>query len=148
MRVVIQRVKEARVVAEGRVTGEIQAGLLVFIAIARSDTQQDANYLVDKLIKLRIFNDGAGKMNRSILQAGGSLLIVSQFTLYGDCHKGNRPSFDLAADLEHASGLYNYFVETARATPVPVETGVFRASMAVYLVNDGPVTIICDSAQK
>ena len=147
MRIVIQRVKEARVEAEGRVTGSIGAGLLVLLGVAKTDSQQDAEYLVDKVLGLRIFPDDSGKMNRSVLDVNGSLLIVSNFTLYGDCRKGRRPSFDLAADPEKAEELYRYFVTRTRAAPITVETGIFRASMRVHLVNDGPVTLSCDSTR-
>jgi D-tyrosyl-tRNA(Tyr) deacylase len=122
--------------------------LLVFLGIARSDTAADADYLVEKLLGLRIFPDEAGKMNRNVQEAGGGLLIVSQFTLYGDCRKGRRPSFDQAAPPEQAQALYNYFVESAKRGPVPVETGVFQAAMQVHIVNDGPVTILIDSAGR
>jgi D-aminoacyl-tRNA deacylase len=145
MRIIIQRVREARVESEGRVTGAIGEGLVVFLAVAKGDADKDADYLVDRLVGLRIFPDEAGKMNRSIQDVGGSLLIVSNFTLYADCRKGRRPSFDLAAEPDQANSLYNYFVERARASPVPVETGIFRASMNVHLINDGPVTLLCDS---
>ncbi len=145
---VIQRVKEARVEAEGRVTGAIGAGLLVLLGIAKTDSHQDAEYLVDKVLNLRIFPDDAGKMNRSVREVNGGLLIVSNFTLYGDCTKGRRPSFDLAADPEKAQELYQYFVDRARTAAIPVETGIFRASMSVHLVNDGPVTLSCDSARS
>jgi D-tyrosyl-tRNA(Tyr) deacylase len=143
---VIQRVKEARVETEGRVTGAIGAGLLVLLGIAKTDSYQDADYLVDKVLGLRIFSDDSGKMNRSVREVNGGLLIVSNFTVYGDCTKGRRPSFDLAADPERAQELYQYFVNRARTAPITVETGIFRASMSVYLVNDGPVTLSCDSA--
>ncbi len=146
MRAVIQRVKEARVEVEGRVTGSIGAGLVVLVGIAKTDSLRDADYLVDKILSLRIFSDESGKMNRSVIDVDGSLLIVSNFTLYGDCRKGRRPSFDLAADPERAQELYQYFVSRARESSIMVETGVFRASMSVYLVNDGPVTLSCDSA--
>jgi D-aminoacyl-tRNA deacylase len=145
---VIQRVKEARVEAEGRVTGAIGAGLVVLLGIAKADCHQDADYLVDKVLHLRIFSDDSGKMNRSVLEVNGGLLIVSNFTVYGDCSKGRRPSFDLAADPEKAQELYLYFVNRARASPLTVETGIFRASMSVHLVNDGPVTLSCDSAHS
>jgi D-tyrosyl-tRNA(Tyr) deacylase len=108
----------------------------------------DANYLVDKLVGLRVFPDTQGKMNRNVQEAGGSLLLISQFTLYGDCRRGRRPSFDLAAPPEQAQELYNYFVGRAREGPVPVETGIFQASMKVHLVNDGPVTILMDSEDR
>ena len=145
MRVVIQRVKEARVEVDAQVTGAIGTGLLVLLGIARTDSAREAEYLVEKVLHLRVFPDAEGKMNRSVAEAGGSLLIVSQFTLYGDCRKGRRPSFDLAASPQQAASLYEYFVDAARKSAVRVETGVFQASMQVYLVNDGPVTIICDS---
>jgi D-aminoacyl-tRNA deacylase len=145
MRTVIQRVKEARVEANGQVIGTIGAGLVVLLGIAKTDSYQDADYLVEKILNLRIFPDDSGKMNRSLLEVNGGLLIVSNFTVYGDCRKGRRPSFDLAADPDKAQDVYQYFVERARKSPVSVETGVFRASMSVYLVNDGPVTLSCES---
>jgi D-tyrosyl-tRNA(Tyr) deacylase len=145
MRIVIQRVKQARVEVDGQVTGVIGPGLLVLLGIAKTDSERDAEYLAEKVLHLRIFPDSDGKMNLNIAEAGGSLLVVSQFTLYGDCRKGRRPSFDLAASRLGASRLYQYFVSAARKSAVPVETGVFQASMQVHLVNDGPVTIICDS---
>jgi D-tyrosyl-tRNA(Tyr) deacylase len=129
-------------------TGSIRTGLLVFLGVSRTDTFEDADYLAEKLLGLRIFPDDDGKMNRNVREAGGSLLIVSQFTLYGDCRKGRRPSFDQAAPPERAQDLYNYFVESARRGPVPVETGVFQAMMQVHIVNDGPVTILIDSAER
>jgi len=134
--------------AEGRVTGAIGAGLLVLLGIAKTDSYQDADYLVDKVLNLRIFSDDSGKMNRCVLEVNGGLLIVSNFTVYGNCTKGRRPSFDLAADPEKAQELYLYFVNRARTAPIAVETGIFRASMSVYLVNDGPVTLSCDSAHS
>src|ERR1041385_2537463 len=145
MRIVVQRVREARVTVESQVTGEIAVGFLVLLAIARTDTEKEADYILDKLIGLRIFPDEQGKMNRNIVDAAGELLIVSQFTLYGDCRKGRRPSFDLAAPPEKAKALYDYFVNAARRTSVPVETGIFQASMKVHLVNDGPVTLVIES---
>ena len=148
MRLVIQRVREARVTVNDGVTGSIRAGLLVFLGVSRTDTVEDADYLTGKLLGLRIFPDADGKMNRDVREAGGSLLIVSQFTLYGDCRKGRRPSFDRAAPPEQAQDLYNYFVESAKRGPVPVETGVFQAMMQVHIVNDGPVTILMDSAER
>jgi D-tyrosyl-tRNA(Tyr) deacylase len=123
-------------------------GLLVFLGVSRTDTVEDADYLTGKLLGLRVFSDEDGKMNRDVREAGGSLLIVSQFTLYGDCRKGRRPSFDQAAPPEQAQDLYNYFVESAKRGPVPVETGVFQAMMQVHIVNDGPVTILIDSAER
>ena len=147
MRLVIQRVKEARVTVNHVAAGSIETGLLVFLGVSRTDTIEDADYLTGKLLGLRIFPDEDGKMNRNVQEAGGSLLIVSQFTLYGDCRKGRRPSFDQAAPPDQAQDLYNYFVESAKRGPVPVETGVFQAMMQVHIVNDGPVTILIDSAE-
>ena len=148
MRLLIQRVSSARVVVNSNICGSIDTGLLVFAGVSRADSQQDADYLLDKLLSLRIFPDDNGKMNRSVQQASGSLLIISQFTLYGDCRRGRRPSFDQAAPPERAMVLYNYFVEAARRGPVAVETGVFQATMRVHLVNEGPVTILIDSTDR
>lgn len=132
----------------GEVTGSIQRGLLVFIGVAQTDTEADADYLLDKAAGLRIFPDESGKMNRNIREAGGALLLVPQFTLYADCRRGRRPSFDAAARGERAAQLYSYFVAEARDTGLTVQTGVFQATMAVHLINDGPVTIMLDSAEK
>jgi D-tyrosyl-tRNA(Tyr) deacylase len=143
---IIQRVKEAQVEAEGRVTGAIKEGLLVLLGIAKTDSHKDAEYLVEKALNLRVFSDDSGKMNRSVVDVGGELLVVSNFTVYGDCRKGRRPSFDLAADPEKAEELYQYFVRRARVASIRVETGIFRAAMSVSLVNNGPVTLSCDSA--
>jgi D-tyrosyl-tRNA(Tyr) deacylase len=148
MRVVVQRVSEARVDVDGSTVGAIGKGLAVLLGVAKEDTERDAEFLADKVAGLRIFPDQDGKMNRSIAEAGGGLLIVSQFTLYGDCRRGRRPSFDRAAGPEQARALYEYFVEACRARRVSVQTGVFQAMMSVYLVNDGPVTIIIDSPEK
>lgn len=148
MRLVIQRVREAHVTVNNGTAGSIRSGLLVFLGVSRTDTEEDADYLTEKLLGLRIFPDEDGKMNRNVQEAGGSLLIVSQFTLYGDCRKGRRPSFDQAAPPDQAQDLYNYFVESAKRGPVPVETGVFQAMMQVHIVNDGPVTILMDSAER
>ena len=148
MRLVVQRVREASVSVDNGTVGSIRTGLLVLIGVSRSDTRADADYLVDKLLGLRIFPDTEGKMNLDVRQAGGSLLLISQFTLYGDCRRGRRPSFDDAAPPEQAQAIYNHFVARARQGPVPVETGVFQASMLVHLVNDGPVTIWMDSADR
>lgn len=148
MRVVLQRVKDARVEVDSKVTGAIGSGLLVFLGVARTDTERDAEYLAEKTVTLRLFPDEAGKMNRSVTEAGGSVLVVSQFTLYGDVRKGRRPSFDQAAPPELARCLYEHFVSKLRLKQVHVETGLFQAMMSVYLVNDGPVTILCDSAQS
>ena len=146
MRLVLQRVSEASVIVGGDTTGSIRTGLVILAGMARSDTESDVDYLSDKILGLRVFPDSSGKMNLNIVDAGGSLLVVSQFTLYGDCRKGRRPSFDEAAAPEQAQALYNYFVAKLRAGPVPVETGVFQASMEVHLVNHGPVTILMDTA--
>lgn len=148
MKLVIQRVREARVIVDGAAAGSINAGLLVFIGIGRSDTQNDAEYLVEKLLGLRVFPDNDGKMNRNVQEAGGSLLLVSQFTLYGDCRRGRRPSFDQAAAPDDALALYNYFLQLAKQGPVPVQAGIFQAAMQVHLVNDGPVTILMDSSDR
>ena len=144
----MQRVSEAQVSVDARVTGSIRKGLLVFVGISREDTAADADYAVQKLTGLRIFPDAEGKMNCNVQEAGGALLIVSQFTLYGDCRKGNRPSFERAARPDEANVLYNYFVEAARRGPVPVETGVFQATMKVNLANEGPVTIWIDTRDR
>jgi D-tyrosyl-tRNA(Tyr) deacylase len=148
MRLVIQRVREARVTVNNGTTGSIRTGLLVFLGVSRTDTVEDADYLIGKLLGLRIFPDEDGKMNRNVHEAGGSLLVVSQFTLNGDCRRGRRPSFDEAAPPQQAQDLYNYFVESAKRGPVPVETGVFQAMMQVHIVNDGPVTILIDSTER
>lgn len=147
MRAVIQRVTQARVEVDEQVTGAIEAGLLVLLGIEREDSEHDAEYLVRKIAGLRIFDDETGKMNRSIRDISGSILVVSQFTLYGDCRKGMRPSFDRAARPEQAQSLYETFLAKARATGIKIETGVFQAAMKVTLINDGPVTIICDSVR-
>ena len=146
MRLVIQRVSGASVVVDDKTVGSIRTGLVILCGIAKSDAESDVEHLSDKVLGLRIFPDSAGKMNRNIVDAGGSLLIVSQFTLYGDCRKGRRPSFDDAATPLHAQALYNYLVHKLRSGPVPVETGVFQATMEVHLVNQGPVTILMDTA--
>ena len=145
MRAVIQRVRQAHVEVNGEVTGSIDAGLLVLLGISRNDSRADADYLVDKIAGLRIFQDENGKMNRSLRDTGGRLLVVSQFTLYGDCTKGRRPSFDRAAPAEVARDLYEYFVMVARSSGMATETGKFQATMSVHLVNEGPVTLICES---
>jgi D-tyrosyl-tRNA(Tyr) deacylase len=146
MRLLLQRVSQASVIVDGNTVGSIRTGLLILAGMARTDTKSEVDYLSDKVLGLRIFPDSAGKMNLNIVEAGGSLLIVSQFTLYGDCRKGRRPSFDEAAPPGQAQSLYNYLVEKLRAGPVPVQTGVFQAMMEVHLVNQGPVTILMDTA--
>jgi D-aminoacyl-tRNA deacylase len=145
MRAVIQRVKEASVDVEGQRVGEIGPGLLVLLGVAKTDTRRDADYMADKLTGLRIFPDEAGKMNRDVMETGGGMLVVSQFTLYGDVRRGRRPGFDKAADPQQARVLYEYFIEAARGRGIGVQTGVFQALMSVHLVNEGPVTIIVDS---
>lgn len=148
MRLVIQRVRQASVTVNEITKGTISTGLLIFLGIGKQDTREDADYLLDRLLGLRIFPDENGKMNRNIGEVGGSLLVVSQFTLYADCRRGRRPSFDPAAPPEQAKALYDYFVEAARRTHNQVETGVFQASMQVHLINEGPVTIWMDSAER
>lgn len=145
MRALLQRVNQASVEVDGKSTGEIATGLLILLGISRSDSERDADYLINKVIQLRIFPDSEGKMNRSILDIEGQLLIVSQFTLYGDCRKGRRPSFDQAAPPDLARRLYDYFVEAAKRTKLIVKTGIFQAEMNVSLVNAGPVTVLCES---
>lgn len=147
MRFVIQRVKEAKVEVEGRITGAISDGFLVLIGIAEGDGVQEADKMVKKLLGMRIFADEAGKMNLSLDDVGGELLLVSQFTLYADCKKGNRPSFTRAAGPEAANQLYEYIIKQCRQSGKTVECGVFGADMKVSLVNDGPFTVILDSAE-
>ena len=148
MRAVLQRVKQAHVEVAGESVGRIGAGLLILLGVTHNDTRADADYLADRILHLRIFPDEERRMNRSVLDVEGALLIVSQFTLYGCCKKGRRPSFDQAAPQDTAQLLYDYFVECARRGPAPVETGVFQASMKVHLVNDGPVTILMDTDDR
>lgn len=145
MRAVIQRVTRASVTVDDQIVGEIGDGLVVLLGIARDDTEKDADYLVEKIAALRIFDDDDGKMNRSLRDVGGGLLVVSQFTLYGDVRRGLRPFWIEAAPPELAAPLYNYLVGQARKVVDPVATGNFRAMMKVELVNDGPVTILLDS---
>jgi|SRR6185369_11803295 D-tyrosyl-tRNA(Tyr) deacylase len=148
MRAVVQRVTRASVSIEGEVVGEIQHGLVVLLGIARDDTKDEADYLAPKIVALRIFDDADGKMNVSVKDIAGGLLIVSQFTLYGDVRRGLRPSWSDAAAPEVAEPLYEYFVECSRKLLEKVETGSFRKMMQVELVNDGPVTILLDSRKK
>ena len=145
MRAVIQRVTRARVTVDGAIVGEIGKGLVVLLGVARDDTKSDADYLAAKIVALRIFDGADGKMNVSVKDVGGGLLVVSQFTLYGDVRRGLRPSWSDAAPPEIAEPLYNEFVESSRKLIEPVETGSFRAMMQVELVNDGPVTLIVES---
>ncbi len=145
MRTVLQRVTRACVKIESEVVGEICGGLVVLLGIARDDAEADAKYLLDKMANLRIFDDAEGRMNQSVVEAGGGLLVVSQFTLYGDARRGRRPSWSDAAAPEVAEPLYEFFVEEARKVVRCVATGSFRRMMQVELVNDGPVTILLDS---
>ena len=141
MRAVVQRVISSRVEVDNQIVGEIGAGLLVLLGVAREDEQKDADYLADKIVNLRIFRDDAGKMNGSLVDTNGAMLVVSQFTLYGDARRGRRPSYIDAAEPEKANALYEYFVSRVRAQGIKVETGIFQAMMQVHLVNDGPVTL-------
>lgn len=145
MRAVVQRVSQARVSVDGACIGQIGTGLVVLLGITADDTQAEADYLQNKIIGLRIFSDPDGKFNLSLKDVGGELLIVSQFTLYGDCRKGRRPSFVAAAGPEIAFPLYEYFVDCIQRQNITVATGRFQANMAVQLVNDGPVTLILDT---
>ncbi|HTS57172.1 MAG TPA: D-aminoacyl-tRNA deacylase [Terriglobales bacterium] len=147
MRAVVQRVRRAQVVVAGEVTGRIDRGLLVLVGVSREDTQADADYLADKIAGLRIFEDGNGKMNLEVSAVQGAVLVVSQFTLYGDMRRGKRPSFDAAAPPDEARLLYEYLVERIRALGLVCQTGRFQQTMQVELVNDGPVTILLDSAK-
>jgi D-tyrosyl-tRNA(Tyr) deacylase len=147
MRAVIQRVSEAKVTVGGDVVGEIGPGLLVLLGVGSGDTRSDADYLAEKTIGLRVFEDRDGKMNLSLSDTGGALLVVSQFTLYGDVRRGKRPSFDAAAPPQLAKELYACFVEKIRAAGLRCETGRFQEMMQVELVNDGPVTILLDSSK-
>ena len=145
MRAILQRVSSASVTVDGSVVGEIGVGLLVLLGVTHEDKESDAEYLADRILGLRIFGDDEGKMNLSVLDHGGSVLVVSQFTLYGDTRKGRRPSFDDAAPPELANRLYERFVEIVASRGVDVATGVFQASMSVALVNEGPVTFVLES---
>ena len=148
MKVLVQRVSQARVTVDAEVVGRIGPGLVGLVGVAQGDTEEDIRYLVDKTVNLRIFPDGAGKFNRSVAEAGGGLLLVSQFTLISDTRKGRRPSFIEAAPPGEAEALFNRFVELARSTGLPVETGRFQAHMLVEIHNDGPVTILLDSRAR
>jgi D-tyrosyl-tRNA(Tyr) deacylase len=148
MRAVIQRVSQAKVTVDGETVGEIGKGVLIFLGVSHDDSEKEAVYLLDKTLSLRIFEDKTGKMNLSLLDVKGELLVVSQFTLYGDVRKGRRPSFIKAAAPEKASTLYNFFVSQAREQIEKVATGQFQAMMDVKLVNDGPVTILLDSEKN
>jgi len=147
MRAVVQRVSRAKVTVNDFSVGEVGLGLLVLLGVAKEDTETDATYLAEKISGLRIFEDENGKMNRSVRDVGGSVLVVSQFTLYGDVRRGKRPSFDDAAPPEPARRIYEFFVEQIRATGLRCETGRFQEMMSVELVNEGPVTILLDSSK-
>ena len=145
MRVVLQRVGSAHVRVDDAEVGRIGPGLLIFVGVGKEDSSEDVDYMVGKIRDLRIFDDDDGRMNRSVTETGGELLVVSQFTLYGDCRRGRRPSFDSAASPDHARVLYDQLVNDLRASGLKVETGQFQAMMDVELVNDGPVTLIVES---
>jgi len=147
MRAVIQRVSRAQVRVEGRIVGEIPKGLLVLLGVGKGDTRAEADSLLEKVINLRIFEDAGGKMNLSLLDTGGALMVISQFTLYAECRKGRRPSFTEAGSPEEAKALYEYFISRARDRGINVASGTFQALMEVELVNFGPVTILLDSSR-
>jgi D-tyrosyl-tRNA(Tyr) deacylase len=147
MRAVVQRVSRAQVTVNGEIRGQIGLGLLVLLGVGRDDTEADATYLAERIAGLRVFEDDRGKMNRSVQDVEGSVLTVSQFTLYGDVRRGKRPSFDAAAPPEKARQLYEFFVEQIRAAGLHCETGRFQEMMQVELVNEGPVTILLDSGK-
>jgi D-tyrosyl-tRNA(Tyr) deacylase len=145
MRAVVQRVKKSSVNVDNQIIGRIDKGLLVLLGVAKGDTPSDADYLANKIVNLRIFEDDDAKMNRSLQSIGGKMLVVSQFTLLGDCRKGRRPSFAAAASTQKAAELYEYFVQQVRRLGITVETGRFQAIMEVTLINDGPVTLFLES---
>ena len=147
MRTVIQRVKSARVSVDGRVSGKIERGLLVLLGVGKGDGEKDLSFLTSKIPELRIFEDASGKFNLSLKEIGGEVLVVSQFTLYGDCRRGRRPSFTEAEEPTAAKRLYEQFVSKLKEQGLSVETGEFQARMEVHLVNDGPVTLLLDSRQ-
>ena len=148
MRAVVQRVKSASVKVEGELVSEIGAGVLIFLGVAHEDTATEIEYIANKVANLRIFEDEEGKMNRSLLEMGGAALVVSQFTLYGDCRKGRRPSFIKAARPEVANTLYEQFITLLKQQSIPTQGGTFQAMMDVQLINDGPVTILLDSNKQ
>ena len=147
MRAVVQRVNSASVTVDGKPISEIGEGLLIFHGVAQEDTSADLDYLTNKIANLRVFEDDEGRMNRSLLEIGGEALVVSQFTLYGDCRKGRRPSFIDAAPPDKAEALYQQLIQALSNLGIPVKSGIFQAMMDVKLVNDGPVTILLDSAK-
>ena len=147
MKAVIQRVSRAQVRVEGQIVGEIAKGILLLLGVGKGDTKAQADSLLDKIVNLRIFEDVGGKMNLSLLDVGGALMVISQFTLYADCRKGRRPSFTDAGSPEEAQALYDYFVSQARSRGLAVASGIFQALMEVELVNFGPVTILLDSSR-
>ena len=147
MRAVIQRVSRAQVRVEGQIVGEIGKGILLLLGVGKGDTKPQADSLLEKLVNLRIFEDEAGKMNLSLLDVGGALMVISQFTLYADCRKGRRPSFTDAGSPEEAKALYEYFIHQARSRGLIVASGIFQALMEVELINFGPVTILLDSSR-
>ncbi len=148
MVVVLQRVKEAKVTVDGTILGKIKKGVLIFLGVSKDDGETDAIYLIDKVINLRIFEDQAGKMNLSLLETRGEMLVVSQFTLLGDCRKGRRPSFSKAAKPEEAQKLYEYFILEGKKRGVAVQSGKFQAMMEVSILNDGPVTLLIHSKKS
>ena len=148
MRAVVQRVKESKVEVKGEAVGAIGPGLLIFLGVGKDDSEKDCDYLANKIAHLRIFPDAGGLMNLSLMETGGAALVVSQFTLWGDCRKGRRPSFAKAARPERAKELYEYFIRLLKAKGIYVATGQFQEMMDVYLVNDGPVTLILDSSKS
>ena len=148
MRIIAQRAKNSFVTIEGDTVGSIESGLVLLLGVGREDTEEDIDFLVGKVVNLRIFEDGEGKMNESLLETGGEILLVSQFTLYGDTRKGRRPSFIQAAAPEKAKAFYELFRDKLEALDVRVATGVFQADMEVHIVNDGPVTILLDTENR
>ena len=147
MRAVVQKVSSSKVTVDGEITGQIKEGLLVLLGVTHEDTSKDVDYMIDKTLNLRIFEDEDGKMNLSLKDIGGELLVVSQFTLYGDCRKGRRPSFSEAAKPEFANELYEEYVAKAKAEGIKVGTGRFRTHMVVDITNEGPVTMLLDSSK-
>jgi D-tyrosyl-tRNA(Tyr) deacylase len=148
MKAVLQRVQSAQVFVEGRLTGKIGKGLLVFVGVGKGDGERDLSYMVSKLPDLRIFEDASGKFNLSLKEANGEILLVSQFTLYGDCRKGRRPSFTEAEEPTAAKDLYEQLIIRLREQSIPIQTGEFQAKMEVHLINDGPVTLLLDSRKS